>query len=115
MSPAKWPLAAPLLAAVTAFAQTAVPALSDDPPHRYQDTVSAERVVVDVHAIDNAGEPVLGLSASDFTLRVDGKPVPIESVEWIAGSSSSPAAAAAQAAAGTAPESAPAAAAAGRV
>jgi len=114
MLPAKWPLAALLPAAVTALARAAVPALADDPPRRYQDTVSAERVVVDVHAIDNAGEPVLGLSAGDFTLRVDGKPVPIESVEWIAGSSSS-SAAAPQAAAGTAPVSAPAAAAPGRV
>ena len=115
MLPAKWPLAALLPAAVTALARAAVPALADDPPRRYQDTVSAERVVVDVHAIDNAGEPVLGLSAGDFTLRVDGKPVPIESVEWIAGSSSSPAAPAPQAAAETAPESAPAAPAPGRV
>jgi len=114
MLPAKWSLAALLPAAAAAFARAAVPALPDDPPRRYQDTVSAERVVVDVHAIDNAGEPLLGLSAADFTLRVDGKPVPIESVEWIAGSSSS-SAAAPQAAAGTAPVSAPAAAAPGRV
>jgi VWFA-related protein len=108
MLSAKWPVAAFLLAALPALAVAAVPAVPDDPPRRYQDTVSAERVVVDVHAIDNAGEPVLGLSAADFTLRVDGKPVPIESVEWIAGSGSS--APAAQAPAGTAPETSPAAA-----
>jgi len=84
MIPARWPVAALLLAALPVRAQ--------DAPRRFQDTVSAERVVVDVHAVHNAGEPVLGLSAADFSLRVDGKAVPIESVEWIAGSSSSPAA-----------------------
>lgn len=74
---------------VAAFLLAAIPALAQEAPPRYQDTVSAERVVVDVHAIDNAGDPVLGLSASDFALRVDGRPVPVESVEWIAGSASS--------------------------
>jgi VWFA-related protein len=114
--PAKWPVAALLLAAAPALAEAAVPGFPDDPPRRYQDTVSAERVVVDVHAIDNAGEPVLGLSASDFTLRVDGKPVPIESVEWIAGSSSATVPhAAAQAARATAPETSPVPAPAGRM
>ena len=74
--PAKWSVAALCVAAAAALAQ--------DAPPRFQDTVSAERVVVDVHVIDNAGNPVLGLSASDFTLHVDGRPVPIESLEWIA-------------------------------
>ena len=49
--PAKWLVAALFVAAALALAQ--------DPPRRFQDTVSAERVVVDVHVIDNLGEPVL--------------------------------------------------------
>lgn len=108
--PAKRIIAALLLAAMPALAVAAVPALPDDPPRRFQDTISAERVVVDVHAIDNAGEPVLGLSAADFSLRVDGKPVAIESVEWIAGTASAAATpAAAGASSETAPETSPAA------
>jgi VWFA-related protein len=96
--PAKWPVAVLLAAAAAARAQ--------DAP-RFQESVSAERVVVDVHVIDNAGEPILGLSASDFTLHVDGRPVPIESLEWIsAGPSTAPAPPGAPA---TAPESAAAA------
>ena len=73
--PAKWLVAALIV--------TAAPAPAQDPPARFQESVSAERVVVDVHVIDNAGEPILGLSASDFTLHVDGRLVPIESLEWI--------------------------------
>jgi VWFA-related protein len=73
--PAKWFVAALCAAAAAALAQ--------DAPPRFQDSVSAERVVVDVHVIDNAGNPILGLSASDFALHVDGRPVPIESLEWV--------------------------------
>jgi len=73
--PAKWFVAALCAATAAALAQDARP--------RFQDTVSADRVVVDVHVIDNAGNPILGLSASDFTLHVDGRPVPIESLEWV--------------------------------
>jgi len=73
---APW-LAASLIAAVA-------PARAGELPGRFQETVSADRVVVDVHAIDNVGNPVPGLTATDFALRVDGRDVPIESVEWVA-------------------------------
>jgi VWFA-related protein len=83
----------------------AVPALADDPAGRFQDTVSTEKVVVDVHVIDYSGNPIGGLSASDFTLRVDGTPVPIESVEWV---STSPASLAPPGPASAEPPAAPA-------
>jgi VWFA-related protein len=57
--------------------------LGDDQPVRRQDRVDVERVVVDVRVVDNAGQPVRGLTTADFRLQVDGKPVPIESVRWI--------------------------------
>ncbi len=60
----------------------AVPALADDPAGRFQESVSSEKVVVDVHVIDYSGKPLTGLSTADFALRVDGTSVPIESVEW---------------------------------
>ena len=69
-------LAAAILAA-------AVPALADDPAGRFQESVSTEKVVVDVHVIDYSGNPIEGLLKADFALRVDGSPVPIESVEWV--------------------------------
>ncbi|HET7452162.1 MAG TPA: VWA domain-containing protein [Thermoanaerobaculia bacterium] len=57
----------------------------DSPAGRFQDTVSSERIVVDVHVIDYSGNPIEGLSAADFGLKVDGRPVPIESLEWVPG------------------------------
>ena len=66
-----------------ALVLAAVPALADDPAGRFQESVSSEKVVVDVHVIDNAGNPISGLSTADFELRVDGRAVPIESVEWV--------------------------------
>ncbi|MGH9442598.1 MAG: VWA domain-containing protein [Thermoanaerobaculia bacterium] len=80
----------------------ALPASADEPAERVRESVSAERVVVDVRVIDNQGAPVTGLGVSDFFLRVDGRPVSIESVEWI--SSGAPgAASAAREPAGTSP------------
>ena len=84
-------LAAALLAA-------AAPARSDDPSAaesrapagRFQESVSTEKVVVDVHVIDYSGTPIEGLSAADFSLRVDGRPVAVESVEWIPASPAPP-------------------------
>ncbi len=58
-------------------------ARADEPADRFHDTVTADRVVVDVRVIDNLGTPIAGLGVPDFSLRVDGRAVPIESVEWI--------------------------------
>jgi VWFA-related protein len=49
----------------------------------YEERVFVERVVVNVHVVDNLGRPIPGLTASDFRVAVDGKPVPLESVEWV--------------------------------
>ena len=48
-----------------------------------QESVSVDRVVVDAYVTDTRGNPIPGLSAGDFRLRVDGRNVPIESTEWI--------------------------------
>lgn len=61
----------------------ALPVIAGEPVDRFRENVTAERVVVDVHVIDYAGKPVTGLAVSNFALRVDGRPVPIESLEWI--------------------------------
>ena len=74
-----------IAAGVAAFAGAASRERADDSQERVRESVTAERVVVDVRVIDNLGNPVAGLGAPDFSLRVDGRPVPIESVEWIPG------------------------------
>ncbi len=61
----------------------AAPASAEETAKRFQESVTAERIVVDVRVIDNVGDPIAGLGTKDFSLRVDGKPAPIESVEWI--------------------------------
>lgn len=73
-----------------ALVLAALPALADDPAGRFQESVSSEEVVVDVHVVDNVGNPLTGLSSPDFTLRVDGRPAPIESVEWVSTGAGSP-------------------------
>jgi VWFA-related protein len=52
---------------------------------RFRDKVEVERVVIDARALDNRGRPILGLTAADFRVKVDGKPVALESATWIAG------------------------------
>ncbi len=42
-----------------------------------------ERVVVDAYVSDSRGDPIPGLTTSDFRVRVDGKLLQLESAEWI--------------------------------
>ncbi len=48
-----------------------------------QERVTVERVVVTGRVIDRYANPIPGLAAKDFRLRVDGRDAPIESAEWI--------------------------------
>jgi VWFA-related protein len=52
---------------------------------RFKEAVEVERVVLDVRAVDGRGLPILGLSLGDFRLKVDGRGVPVESVQWVSG------------------------------
>src|SRR5258707_10957424 len=64
------------LAAITLFA-TSLTA-------QVQEQITVERILVDTRVTDDRGNPITGLKASDFHVRVDGKPAKVESVEWIA-------------------------------
>jgi len=71
-------------ALLLAAASAALPAQA--PPGRpggYREEARVERVVVDAHVTDRRGEPIPGLTAEDFQVKVDGKRVPLESVEWV--------------------------------
>jgi VWFA-related protein len=50
---------------------------------RFRDRVDVESVVVDARVVDGAGRPILGLTPSDFRLKVDGRAVPVQSVSWV--------------------------------
>lgn len=48
-----------------------------------KEQISVERVIVDARVTDDHGEPIADLEAKDFRVRIDGKLVKVESVEWI--------------------------------
>ena len=41
--------------------------------------------MIDARAVDGQGRPLLGLTAADFRVKVDGKPVALESATWMRG------------------------------
>jgi VWFA-related protein len=57
----------------------AAPVLGQEP---VQEQVTVGIVEVTLHASDRFGEPIVGLQAGDLKLLVDGKPAPIETLEW---------------------------------
>jgi VWFA-related protein len=67
-------------------ARTPSPARTAPAPPRpgtYTEEARVERVVIDAHVTYDDGEPIRDLVAADFVVRVDGKRVPLESVEWV--------------------------------
>jgi VWFA-related protein len=66
--------AAALLLAAGAAARAQLP--------RVAERVEVSRVVVGVHVLAGGGQPLRGLGPDDLRVRVDGRPVKIESVRW---------------------------------
>jgi len=60
----------------------------EKPAQRYTEQVEVERVLVDVRVLDSEGRPVAGLDADDFSVKIGGKPVPIDSAMWVGGAPS---------------------------
>jgi VWFA-related protein len=52
---------------------------------RYTERVDVSRVLVDARALDERGQPILGLGPEDFRVKIAGKPARVESVLWVAG------------------------------
>ncbi|HEX7419987.1 MAG TPA: VWA domain-containing protein [Thermoanaerobaculia bacterium] len=48
-----------------------------------QEQITVERILVDARVTDYNGDMILGLTPSDFTVKIDGKIANVESVEWI--------------------------------
>src|SRR5262244_1570774 len=66
---------------VSSAAAAQVPPPAREEPFREEARV--ELVVVDAHVVDKYGDPIPNLTAADFRVRVDDKPVILESVDWI--------------------------------
>lgn len=69
-----WPVKGVLLAALAA-------ALAGQ--QTYRERVDVSRVLVDVRVMDGE-RPLTGLTGADFVVTIDGKPAPVDSVEWVA-------------------------------
>jgi VWFA-related protein len=52
-------------------------------PRRFDERVNVDRIIVDARVLDNRGDPVLGLTAGDFKVRIDRKVARVESAAWI--------------------------------
>lgn len=50
---------------------------------RFKERVDVERVLLDARVLDGRGEPKLDLKPADFRVKVDGRPVPVESAFWV--------------------------------
>ncbi len=48
-----------------------------------EERINVERIIVDTRVTDDRGNPITGLTAKDFRVRIDGKPAIVASSEWI--------------------------------
>jgi hypothetical protein len=48
-----------------------------------QEQITVERILVDTRVTDDRGNPITGLTAADFHVRIDGKQASVASCEWI--------------------------------
>ena len=73
------------LVALALLAASTVRADQQPPDRRGAVTEQAfvERVVVDAHVTGSDGNPIPNLTPADFRVVVDGRPVEIESVDWL--------------------------------
>jgi VWFA-related protein len=55
---------------------------AEAPQGVFDERIEVSRVMVDVRVIDGRGEPVAGLGAADFEVRLDGRPAEVEAIEW---------------------------------
>ena len=82
-SPAPFAIAWLILAAA---APAARPQQQRPPgPPRHTETVDVARVLIDARVVDDFGQPVRGLKAADFRVRIDGRPARVESAHWVGG------------------------------
>jgi VWFA-related protein len=50
---------------------------------RFHERIDVARVVVDARVVDDRGNPVIGLSADDFAVKIDRKACRVETASWI--------------------------------
>jgi VWFA-related protein len=61
-----------------------LPMRAQQPP-RFNERVDVARTIVDARVLDDRGDPVLGLTADDFKVSIDGKTARVETATWVGG------------------------------
>jgi VWFA-related protein len=72
-----------LAAAIVVWGAGVVAASQDTQPPRFANRVEVPRRIVDARVLDDMGQPVPGLGADDFSVRIDGRPARVESATWV--------------------------------
>lgn len=50
---------------------------------QFGESITVQRILVDVRVTESHGEPVPNLTPADFTVKIGGKPAVVESVTWV--------------------------------
>jgi VWFA-related protein len=61
------------------------PAAAKQQPPRHTERVEVSRVLVDARVVDGHDQPIRGLTAADFKVKIDGKAARVESAFWVSG------------------------------
>jgi VWFA-related protein len=72
-----------LAATVAIAALIAGPGIGAQQKPRFSERVDVARMIVDARVLDDRGNPVLGLTADDFKLSIDGKTARVETATWV--------------------------------
>jgi len=75
---------AALLSGPPARGQTPPPERQQQTPPRFESRVEVGLVTADVTVVDKDGRPLTGLTAADFSVRVDGRPRTIALLQFVA-------------------------------
>ncbi len=74
-----------LVAAVAIATLVASPGIRAQQPPRFGERVDVARIIVDARVLDDGGNPVPGLTADDFKVKIDRKIVRVETATWVGG------------------------------
>jgi VWFA-related protein len=61
------------------------PGIRAQQPPRFGERVDVARIIIDARVLDDAGNPVPGLTPDDFKVKIDGKVVRVETATWVGG------------------------------
>jgi hypothetical protein len=50
---------------------------------RFHERVDVSRLIIDARVLDDRGDPLLGLTARDFTVKIDGRNARVETATWV--------------------------------